>query len=153
MNKNLLSEEEADKLAHLNLAKALESLDLAEHKTEKIKIQMAVLALVGLAFELGFEKVVHKALGDVARAMHNMKDMFIDKKHNVVAEALQLAKRKDRTILSKFLKLQEKEKGRDLLVDFLNEHTGNKMDANEICDLILEFLNKNQFLISPEQNN
>tara|TARA_R100001594_G_scaffold36459_5_gene66254 strand:- start:3165 stop:3632 length:468 start_codon:yes stop_codon:yes gene_type:complete len=155
MEKHYLSEAEGRKKAHLHLAEALESLDQIEHKTESTKIQMAVFALCGLAFELGFERIVHKSLTPVATSLNNIKDLFIDNDHSVLADALRIAKRRDNQTMSKFLQLQKDEEKRDDLQDFLDTlkpmvHTKT---PEEIATELLTYLNKALFKITKENMN
>lgn len=155
MEKNYLSEAEGRKQAHLHLAEALESLDQIEHKTESTKIQMAVFALCGLAFELGFERIVHKSLTPVATSLNNIKDLFIDNDHSILADALRVAKRRDPSVMSKFLQLQKDNEKRNDLQDYLDDlkpQAQNKTPEDIATDL-LTYLNKALFKITKENMN
>ncbi len=116
---------------------------------------MAVFALCGLAFELGFERIVHKSLTPVATSLNNIKDLFIDNDHSVLADALRIAKRRDNQTMSKFLQLQKDEEKRDDLQDFLDTlkpmvHTKT---PEEIATELLTYLNKALFKITKENMN
>lgn len=143
MEKQNSSSEKAQKEAHLHLAKALEALDLSYPKTQKTKMQMSIIALMGLGFELGLEKVIVKSLGGVSKAMFSLKEYFIDGNSSMLAEALEIAKKKDRFILSKFLALQDKDKEKAKLMDWLDVKIKKEnIDKEELAREILSYLNK-----------
>ena len=141
------------KATHTHLAKALESLDQIEPKTEQIKTQMAILALVGLGFELGLERVIHKALADVAKAMHNLKHYFQGKDTDTLTTAMGMAKRKDKRILSKFLAITDIPGGKDKLMEFLRIKIDvEKVAPEELCHELLHYLNKYQVNLDNQSN-
>ena len=153
MGKENQSKEENVAETHVHLAKALESLDRIHPKTEQIKHQMSIIALIGLGFELGLERVIHKSLGDVAKAMHNLKHFFMGNTPDILSEAMSMAKKKDDRILSKFLYIQDQPGGKERLMEFLKlKIDTEKLTPEELCHELLHYLNRYQVNLDNQQN-